>query len=220
MVENRPEKRQRRKAIRYQDINVGKAADNILAIYALSTEQEKIDGRSWYDRALSHVTTLAESYNRTIATIAGIMSALSPEASLNQNIVDLGRVLESGKNATVSTYERNKDKAIAILDGSLPAENAFKRSTKTEAFWHNIINPSKPDYVTIDRHATRAAIDWNMKANDAIFYSNTPRKYSVISAAYTEAAGSLGMLPNRLQAITWLTYRRLFVTRKPADLYL
>jgi len=79
---------------------------------------------------------------------------------------------------------------------------------KTRAFAENILDPEGDHRVVIDRHA------WNITQGERIIVNKsgpkvTPKRYRDAAAKYRAIAKDLGIRPNQLQAITWLTWRRL-----------
>ena len=199
--------------IRYQDLDIDKGKRAILAMLELSTKKEIDAGRQWYSIAHNFARAIAQNYGIDIARSAGIIAALSPGVDWHKNQIDTIRVLESGNDAIVSTYGRNKQKAIGILSGALQCPGALG-TKKTFAFWHNITRPDDITRVTIDRHAARVAWGVTLHPDAAIKYANTDAKYRASEKAYILAASDAGILPHQLQAIVWLAYRRLYVTRK------
>ena len=203
----------RQKGIYARDIakHTDQYVDNILKMYHLASKDDIDNGRSWYERASRFCQTLADNYSRTLADVAGIMSCLSPATSFEQNVIDTVNVIAGNDHETVSTYGPQYAKALDIRDWGIRPDDVVGQN-KTAAFWLNIVNPTTNGRVTVDRHSARVAVDVNMTADESYFYINTPAKYQVLENAYKLAAGKIGVLPHVLQAITWLTYRRLFVT--------
>ena len=209
----------RKQGIYARDIerNIDQYVVNITAVYDMASNDDMESGRSWYGRASEFCQTLADNYGRTLADVAGIMSALSPATSFEQNVIDTVNVLAGNDHESVSTYGPQYAKALDIRDTGLDPALAMGES-KTAAFWLNIVNPSTSGRVTVDRHSARVAVDLTMTAVESYFYINTPAKYRVLERAYLAAAEKLDILPHVLQAITWITYRRLFtVPRNGAD---
>lgn len=202
-----------REAIYARDIkkNTDQYVSNIVKMYDLASDDDLEIGRSWYQQASRFCQTLADNYDRSLAAVAGIMSALSPSTSYEQNIIDTVNVIAGQDHETVSTYGKQHVKALEIRDEGIDPALVMGQN-KTAAFWLNIVNPTTNGRVTVDRHSARVAVDVNMTADESYFYINTPAKYQVLENAYKLAAGKIGVLPHVLQAITWLTYRRLFVT--------
>lgn len=191
-------------------------ADRIIDLYELSNDDERREGQTWYDRCLAFVQALADNHDRTVADVAAVLAVLSPSTTLEQNIIDTINVLAGNDEAKVGTYGPQHQKALAVRDlGFTPDEVLGKN--KTAAFWSNIVNPQTAGRVTVDRHAARVATGWTMTADESYYYVNTPAKYSVLETAYRLAADRLDLLPHQLQAITWITFKRLFVAKKRSD---
>lgn len=192
-------------------INVDIATETILEWYALASPDEIIRGSSWYDHAHQYALALAEKHDTNLAIAAGVISALSPGTTWERNLLDASAVFTMGDDATVSSYGRNKRKALALINGDLAPDNAFSTAGyKTLQFWRNICAPDVAGPVTIDRHCTRAALGSDLHPSEAIKWSKHPRKYERIQLAYQLASDDIGLLPHQLQAIVWLVFRRLF----------
>lgn len=201
--------------ITYKMIDVDQATAQILEWFDLASEDEISLGSSWYHHAHQYALALADKHDTDLAVAAGVISALSPGTSWERNLVDASNLFEQGNGATVSSYGRNKIKALALIDGTLTPDRAFtEQGYKTLQFWRNILSPDVAGPVTIDRHCTRAALGSEMKADQALQWSRHPRKYERIQSAYQAAADRVGLLPHQLQAIVWLVFRRLFGRRR------
>ena len=202
--------------ISYKSFNQSDLENSIVNIYSLANAQEHTEGLVWYQIANAFIGTMAKRHDISLVKTAAILASLSPATHWAQNILDTEHLIINGKDSTVSTYHRNKLKALRFLDGSLnPVDHYIgdiKYSwTKTAAFFENILNPNDTNKIAIDRHALRIAHGYDLTADQAIFYGNTRQKYEHTARAYFTIADNIGILPQQLQAITWLTYRRLFV---------
>lgn len=198
-----------------KNFDKGAMGANLEAIFSAATKQEIQQGRDWYHQANKFAKGLAKKYNRSVESVIGIISALSPETKYSQNIEDAQALIERGADAVVTTYDKNRDKALKILDGQLDAHEHFTAATnKTAAFYFNILQPASAERVTIDRHSARVTHGYYLTADDAIYYSNTPAKYVATQEVYKEIASKHDLLPHQLQAITWLTYRRTIVPER------
>ena len=203
--------------ISYKNFNQASLQNSILNIYSLANTEEHTDGRAWYQIVNAFTGTIAKRHDLSIVQTAAILSALSPATHWAQNILDTENMIINGKDSTVTTYHRNKQKALKFLDGSLnPVDHYIGDAkyswTKTAAFFQNILNPTQVSKVTIDRHAIRIAHGYELTADQAIFYANTPKKYNETARSFFSVAAEIGILPQQLQGIVWLTYRRIFVT--------
>lgn len=200
--------------IRYQDIDINQASDRVLVVLDQASDQDIINGCTWYNRALDYARSLSEEYQITVEQSAGVISALSPGVNWHRNMADARSILASGARAIVGTYNRNKNKAIGISAGHLVPDQVLG-TKKTGAFYLNILHPDINTRVTIDRHSARCAHGYHLTPDQSIYYANTDRKYQVSEAIYHLASDRASgvLLSHQLQAITWLVYRRVYVAR-------
>lgn len=177
-------------------------ATNLLATYEQATEQDRIDGRSWYVVANEYGRKLSVLHNLTVRQGIGIIAALSPQTSWEENI-RIAHALCDNPQSSHHTADATS-KALRILNGADPETVLGGR--KVRSFYANMLYPTTAGHVTIDRHA--AAIlaglttpEWNRvhekKLERAHFY-----RYA--TGIYRSAARALGLLPHELQAITWI----------------
>jgi hypothetical protein len=204
--------------------NVNLQVFNILAIYNQASENEVINGTKWYKDANNMTKLMAEKYNLTHIQTAGIVASLSPGTNWNQNIIDANHLcsfLKAGQsidNIVVTTYNQNKFKAFKIYQNSQITKNeCFKlilgasvRVNKTSSFFLNILHPDQSDIVTIDRHSFRV----NLGLTELPAIALTEKRYRIMAQAYKTASLKLNINPIDLQAITWLTFRRINVIVK------
>lgn len=204
-------------AIYARDYSLESMTDNIQALLEQSSQEDINTGTKWYSNARGLVGRLSSKYNYPIETVIGVLSALSPETGWSQNVKDTIGLLEDN-NAIVSTYDRNRDKALDIKSGRLDAHSHYSQHwIKTAAFYTNILEPSANYRVTIDRHSARIAHGYYLTGQEAIYYCNTRAKYTKTEFAFRHVAAANGYLCQQLQAITWLAYRRLFVSKRQND---
>jgi hypothetical protein len=195
-----------------------KMIDNILSIYAQSSHEEKNLGFRWYQDAYNEAYDISLETNIILGKIVYCIAALSPRNKWDRNICDV-RNLANALSLEVScgTFNTNKIKALQCL---LSTDFDFKRDTeslavkgyKVKNFARLIYNPSDYYSVCIDTHAIGISHNHRYSVEDkhklcSIFGSET--RYDAIAAAYRKSAYTLDMLPNQLQAITWVTWKRL-----------
>lgn len=186
---------------------------NIIGVLEQATEQEIEDGRDWYHQALSFSCEQAKSFKIPVKTVTAVISAISPESKWALNMERTIEILDKQEQAIVTTYDQNKSKALKFLYGSLVPDISYGLDywPKTGAFYQNIQYPKQANRVTLDRHSLRIAHGYYLTAQESIYYGNTRAKYTKTEQVYKSLASRLGYLPNQLQAITWLTYRRIFL---------
>jgi hypothetical protein len=189
----------------------------ILATFFNATPAELADGATWYQRANQAAAIIASRYGLSADTVAGVIAALSPNNRWERNVSDADQLCRAftlgGHTAAdkvkVSTYGANKLKALRILAGESPLE--VLGGLKVMAFYGCIIGDDSA--VCLDGHA------YAIWAGERIPTTQTPKigakLYDSISADYIRAADTIngimgtGYSAAQIQAIVWLTYRRL-----------
>lgn len=176
--------------------------DNIVKAYGEASPADRAEGLSWYDRARRYAEDLAGRYGKDSRQVAGVIAALSPMTTWEQNIKDAEELLRRGGRAIVTTYRANKVKASKILRGADPLLNLGQ--FKTLSFFKCILGDLVD--VCIDRHA--AAIAYGRPLSEAERHQISGVLYERLQGAYRRAAAALTLKPSELQAITWVYWRR------------
>jgi hypothetical protein len=178
---------------------------NILDVYDRATVDEQTRGAKWYPLAHGIVVEWAETFGRSIANVACIVAAISPQVEWSRNLIIADDVLHGNPpsiggaiQSFVRTAERIRDDNATQLDGY------FKVGCKVRSFAANLAG----DYTvaTIDTHAAQIAAG-NPKANLRV---DTWKRYEPVASAYVDAAKEIGIHPATVQAVTWLAWKRLF----------
>lgn len=173
-------------------------------------------GLNWYQYAQEELDKLANKYNIENIIIYAMCSALSPRCTWQQNINDTETVLKWNKERnglrrssypTVTTYKQNLFKAINIL--ITKNTNVFK-TCKTFNFFENIKNPDNENYVTLDGHMINAYYGKLGIVKNKYF---TKKYYNRIAKQYIKLAKLCKVKPCQLQAIIWLTFKRIYNIR-------
>jgi hypothetical protein len=184
------------------------SVENILSVWALATEEERKAGEQWYPRANAVCSHLAYAHERTLAEVCAVVSVLSPRNRWERNLVDASVVLCGGTN--VATFKAGLTKAQTILEAkSKSTEETLAligQGLKTRNFFLAILTSGQHPSVVVDGHAANILRGWRKPLENTVV---TRADYYRISAAYTRAAHSLGVLPSVVQATTWVTWRRL-----------
>lgn len=179
------------------------AVSNIARVYDEVTFDDYEEGRNWYESANSFSHSLSNTYNVHVMKVAGIVSALSPMKEWNINKRMAEEFLE--KEGQVSSHFRKQiDKAVYILKGpecKKSIENQLK-GLKTVNFFNNIFCPADGEYVTVDRHHIQVCTGINTE-------SVTPKQYQFIKKATVDFSKRVNLRPCQLQAILWVTWKRL-----------
>ena len=187
---------------------------NIIAIYKLANASEIKHGLTWYVNANTDCMRIANTLELPLHIVIGVVSALSPNNKWERNIVnaeDLCNAFINGQDMDsikVSTYHKMKQKAWHILE-TMPSYDetiTILNGKKIVSFFRNISGDETD--ITIDGHAR------NIYYNDrqGLTTPNTNIKkneYLDIQKAYLRASKKLGVKAYELQAITWVTWRRI-----------
>lgn len=184
---------------------------NLREFVSCATEQQFSNGANWYNMAAGAGAELAETYEASIETAVGVIAALSPNNNWDTNIKDANTVLKAAKDGLsddikVSTYGRNKDKAMRIAKGEEPLD--VLGGEKVTSFYTNIL---AAHYGTLDKEVTVDA--WALRAACGVFDA---RKVAISDGVYARAreayqilAKELGLVAKQLQAIVWVVIRDL-----------
>ena len=174
---------------------------NIIATWeaAGQSEDDVYDGMSWYPTAHD----LAEMIGHGDARQgAGIIAALSANCAWDRNVTLAQHASEGDVGGHTTSVLA---KVTAILGGMDPAD-VLPEGRKTMHFFRNILDPTDPVPVTIDRHAHDIAVGERYGERDRGLKSL--KRYAILAAAYREAARRLDQVPSVVQAVTWVHWRK------------
>lgn len=191
----------------------------LIQLYEQSTPEQKRDGAAWYPEAHDFCKRLAKRSGYDLVTVCRAVSALSPQLSWNKNKVAAELVLTGRDTRPSGVLHRSLAKARRILRGQTITCTRCPRASrillqpfcprhapKTFNFCLNILDPSAPQWVTIDRHAATA------------WYATPMRKtkfdYWDVAAEYLVAADALGVVASTFQATIWIVIRDRFAYQK------
>lgn len=192
---------------------------NILTTYNLATKVDHNYGMHWYAIARDEALTIAEKYDVGVDKVVGVIAAISPGLNWGRNLIEAAEVVRAFATGQptpmVGVYGKgNVAKAVRILKG----ENAMdvfpvKTSPKVRSFYDNILYPRSGSEVCIDRHAKALAYNYGSeragRASDDKLSAVRPREYQYLAWHYRVLAGRLGLIPSQLQAICWVTWKRI-----------
>lgn len=174
-----------------------------IAAYERATPEQRERGRYWYQSAHDLAKMLADG---DVRKGAGVIAALSPQKEWSLNARMAAKALRGEPVGHLGDALR---KVAAIMAGADPAD-VLPMALKTGSFYRNILDPSDPDPVTIDRHMHDIAADIPYigigKGKDT--YGNrgmtNVSRYGMLAHCGREAAYRLGILPNHWQAGAWV----------------
>ena len=184
---------------------------HIQALLDLATVGEQADGQLWYRRANTAAVRLADQYEVTIPVAAGVIAALSPRNKWERNLIDAENLIaafvaagEEGAEAVkVCTFGKNKAKAIQILQAGIGIQ-AILSGPKLIEFFSCIMGE---DDVCIDGHAYSIWFGCRITLDKVPSIGKKLR--AQIKEDYMAVADKNNLKPFEVQAITWVTHRRL-----------
>jgi hypothetical protein len=196
---------------------------NISGMLQLATQSDILAGVDWYKRAHKLGVRLIHAYDGlTLGQAVGVIAALSPNNKWTRNCVDaeaMIKVWHAGADpltVKVCTFNKNKAKAAAIL--ALTAEDLetdtiaeILNGRKVVAFYRSIMGD--PDAVCVDGHAYAVWIGERIPTTQTPsigvkLYADIARAYQLVAKRSYELCGTT-LTPTQVQAVTWVTYRRL-----------
>lgn len=194
----------------------------IKAVLMLASEVDMQNGKHWYQRAYDLAVRLMHVYDITLGQAVGVIAALSPNNKWERNCADAESIIRAWhlradpKLVKVCTFNKNKEKAIAILnltDGYSMSKDiqTILNGRKVVAFYRCIMGSK--DAVCVDGHA------YAIWLGERVPTTKTPSigkaLHETITRAYVNVAKDSHAIcgehltPAQVQAVTWVTYRRL-----------
>jgi hypothetical protein len=184
------------------------SVNRLLGLFRYARSDELEVGFFWYDVAALDIVALAASYDYPYGVAAGVVSALSPACRWDINLYDADNVLATVawggvlEDIKVSTYNRNRDKAIniALTREVFPS----LRGPKVVAFYQCLCGDySEP---AVDSHAINA---WAGRRIAGSNLGSTSRPLvRRVRADYVRAAELVKVEPARFQAVIWCVHKR------------
>ncbi len=179
--------------------------NNILSVYRQATTDEVARGVQWYPLAHGIICDWASAYGRSIANVAAVVAALSPQCRWERNLVIAADVLAGNPPSIGGTLTRSLRTAERIRDEhAWDTPPYYKEGCKVRSFAANLAGDY--DTVTVDTHGAQIAAG-SPTSNLRV---DTWKRYLPVANAYTSAASIVGLQAAELQAITWLVWKRLY----------
>mgnify|MGYP003639389834 FL=1 len=209
------------------EFNMKLAVKNIIAMRRKAKPEDVSHGIAWYAEAYEQCRIMADRYDLPIYIVAGVVAALSPNNRWSTNVTNAYDLInawhndDTPDNVSVCTYNAMKLKAWSILrempdryeenDTLIVDEvKTILNGKKIVCFYENIMGD---DTCTIDGHARNIAYNERVNLTDNKT-SIGVKEYANLQDAYRIAASRCRVNGRRLkayelQAITWVTWRKL-----------
>ena len=189
--------------------------DNILAVFQLASLTERREGLAWYATAQAICSDLAVKHDVSDEVAAGVVAALSPRNRWERNVQDADALItayrfggrEQAEKTKVCTFGKNREKAIRILEEAFADGGVLMilSGPKLKEFYSCIRGIEGE--VCIDGHAYCIWAGERTGLKDVPSIGVKLRRQ--IKADYAAAAAEVNLTPAQLQAVTWVTWRRL-----------
>lgn len=187
---------------------------NILEVFEQASSDEITHGLTWYKYAKNHCQTIADLHELPLKVVVGVCAALSPTNKWERNLTDaetMCSIFVNGgyvEECRPCTYKTMRDKAWSILE-AMPDNDGdileILNGAKISDFYCCIMGQDK---CVIDGHA------WCIANNDRRTMQEVPnigkRLRLELQEAYSAAAAKKGLTAYEMQAITWVTWKRIY----------
>lgn len=205
---------------------VDAAADNLETLYRLATQDEIFGGLAWYTIALGQADEIAQAYGIGILKVVGVIAAFSPQMPWSRNVLVARGAIAAWRNGLpVSGHTGavlSKVRAILALpetatrkDIALIVWGAPQKSFKTVNFFYDILGAGAQEdglhdligTATIDRWAAAGCVGSYISTLE--MPELNAARYATCASAYRVMAERHHMETRQMQAILWVTIRRL-----------
>jgi hypothetical protein len=196
---------------------------HISGMLQLASQADILSGLNWYQRAYDLSLRFIHTYDGlTMGQAVGVIAALSPNNKWERNCIDAEAMIKTWAiqgdydMIKVCTFNPNKQKAINILSLDMESADAeaipkILNGQKVVAFYRSIMGDKNA--VCVDGHAYAIFIGERVPTSKTP--SITPKLFETIQRAYQLVAKrsadlcGVELSPTQVQAVTWVTYRRL-----------
>lgn len=193
---------------------------HIAAMLQLASQADLAAGIEWYARAERLGHRLANEYGCTFEQAVGVIAALSPNNRWARNCADAEAMCQAWavgadpETVTVCTYGVNRAKAATILAMAEPSQAAIAavlNGRKVTAFFLSITG--RQDAVCVDGHAYAIWLGQRVPTTKTPnigvkLYAEIARAYCLVAKRSAALCGE-ALTPAQVQAVTWVTYRRM-----------
>ena len=196
---------------------------HISGMLQLASQTDILSGLNWYQRAYDLGVKLIHEYDSlTMGQAVGVIAALSPNNKWERNCINAEAMIKTWHIGgdydliKVCTFNTNKQKAIDILSLDMESVDAeaipnILSGQKVVAFYRSIMGDKSS--VCVDGHAYAIFIGERIPTTKTPsitpkLFETIQRTYQLVAKRSVELCG-VELSPTQVQAVTWVTYRRL-----------
>ncbi len=205
---------------------------NIVNVFKQANAHDITEGTTWYGRANDIASKIADDNGITIQQAAGVIAALSPNNRWERNVQDAHNIVRAymagGASAAsevkVCTYGKMRQKAIDIMTLSKRDDDRdildILNGRKIKAFYACIVGTN--GITTKKNEALDVCVDghaYGIWQGERMSMKDVPgigvKLYLTVAEQYRAAADQINRengtsyTPAQIQAVTWVTWRRL-----------
>jgi len=193
---------------------------HVASMLGIASQADLANGIEWYDRAKRLAHRLANQYGCTFEQAVGVIAALSPNNRWTRNCIDAESMIQAWavgvdpEAVKVCTYGAMRSKAAQILSLTSPDRETIAgilNGRKITAFFLSIAGVH--DAVCVDGHAYAVWVGQRITTTNTPslgvkLYAEIARAYCLVAKRSVSLCGEQ-LTPAQVQAVTWVTYRRL-----------
>jgi hypothetical protein len=187
----------------------------------LASQTDIEAGIEWYNRAHKLGVRFIHAYEGlSLGQAVGVIAALSPNNKWERNCIDAEAMIKAWHygadplTVKVCTFNKNKAKAAAILNLDDPSSvniAAILNGRKVVAFFRSIMGDKEA--VCVDGHAYAIWLGERIPTTQTpsigvALYADIARAYQLVAKRSYDLCG-VTLSATQVQAVTWVTYRRL-----------
>jgi hypothetical protein len=182
----------------------GNMVHNKRNLLRLATPDQMERGRLWYPTA----NRIAETIHPDIEKSAGVIAALSGNGTeWGQNVRSAEQFLKTGVPASTNTAKQIED-ATRIAEGE-HYSTVLPKGLKTRSFADTIVDPYNETSYVVDTHDADSSAGLKMPWKTADRGLGAIGRYNTFADAGRSAATKEGIIPNHMQAATWLAWKEM-----------
>jgi hypothetical protein len=193
-------------AVRGMGKGAGRGVRNLYRVYLVCRPWEVELGTGYFMWQRERLAAIGRREGFGLEAVVGIFAAISPNNTEDGTYRGTVAILRHGMEARVSTYTRNREKAVRIRNGEHPLD--VLRGRKVTSFYHNTVYPENRAVVTVDGHMYNAWRGKRWALTDAAHKMDN-KAYDRVERDVKVLAGMLGLAPCQLQSVVWAKWRRV-----------
>lgn len=168
--------------------------------------------KNWYKDAHNFCKEQSERFNVSLEAVVGILAYLSPQKHWNLNKLQTIEFLETHNVTNGMINSRQLQGCTSIINGDICFLDLIsERAMKIRNFYHNILDPTDENHVTVDTHMVKAYLNKYPKSKvitkDYSKVFSSKRKYQLIANWIKREAKAMNVIPCEAQAILWTIQR-------------